>query len=130
MALGRPTSYKKEYCQLIIEHCSKGKSLKSFACSIDVHVTSLYDWEKQHPDFSYALEKARQLAEIWWENIATEAVSDKRKFINTELFKYMTKVRFRWSEPQEIKIEDANASAELEKYKDLYKKLLDVKSSG
>jgi hypothetical protein len=52
--LGRPTKYKPEYCQAVIDHMSKGFSFEAFAGSILVAVDSLYEWTAVHPTFSEA----------------------------------------------------------------------------
>lgn len=129
MAGGRPSKYNPEYCQQVIDHCSAGKSLKSFACSIDVHMDTLLEWKSKYPEFSVAYETAKQKAEMWWEDIATAAVNDKRKYINVDLYKFMAKVRFRWSDAQQVEI-TTNDSKELEELKEKYKQLINVKASS
>ena len=64
---GRPTKYDPKYCDMIVEFMSKGKSLIGFAASIDVVVSTLYEWEKKQPDFSDAIKVARQKSQLWWE---------------------------------------------------------------
>ena len=87
--MGRPTKYKPEYCQEIIEYfdiehfedklVSKvtGKNdyekeeykevanplrfLTQFARKIGVATKQLYEWEKVHPEFRKALTRAREL---------------------------------------------------------------------
>lgn len=54
MRLGRPTLYKPEYCQQVIDHMAKGHSFWSFAAEIDVCMDTLSEWCKVHPDFSEA----------------------------------------------------------------------------
>jgi hypothetical protein len=48
---GRPSKYKQQYCQSLIDHMSDGLSYESFAGLIGVCVDSLYDWEVAHPEF-------------------------------------------------------------------------------
>jgi len=54
MALGRPTSYKPEYCELLMKHMKDGYSFESFASIAECHWDTLYEWVKVHPDFSEA----------------------------------------------------------------------------
>lgn len=83
MAGGRPTTYKPEYCELIIKHFDKepftssydeasGKThrnaillptLTNFARSIGVARSSIYEWAKEHPEFSDAIKIAQELQE-------------------------------------------------------------------
>lgn len=78
--IGRPTKYREEYCERVIEFFSgerykvtgenDGKLSKTandlptferFASSIDVHVDTLHEWKKVHPSFSESYKKAQQL---------------------------------------------------------------------
>ena len=52
---GRPTKYRPEYCDQVVEHMAQGKSLTSFASRIGVSTDCLYDWIATNADFSYAV---------------------------------------------------------------------------
>lgn len=65
---GRPTEYKPEYCEKVIEWGRLGKSIAWMAASLDVHKDTLYEWQKQYHDFSDALAKARCQSQKWWED--------------------------------------------------------------
>jgi len=73
---GRPNEYKDEYVVKAAEYLLANKdteevistglklrvklpTIEGFAVFIDVNKTSLYEWEKQHPLFSNALDKIR-----------------------------------------------------------------------
>lgn len=66
---GRPTDYKSEYDQKIIDYfCEELKagnypSFQMFAHLIDVHVDTLHEWKKVHPSFSESYKKAKGLQE-------------------------------------------------------------------
>ncbi len=68
--MGRPTDYKPEYCDLVIELGRQGKSVVQMACAIDVVRQTLHDWCKAHPDFLDAFTRAKQLSQDWWETQA------------------------------------------------------------
>lgn len=57
--LGRPTKFKPEYCDMLIDHMSKGYSFESFGAVISVDRTTLYHWETLFKDFSHAKGIAR-----------------------------------------------------------------------
>lgn len=87
--MGRPSKYKKEYCQMMIDFFSvppmkkkidrtyyqNGKiksskevyvpaefpTLQKFRTMINVNVDTLYEWSKKHKEFSEALTHARDL---------------------------------------------------------------------
>jgi len=72
---GRPTKYKKNYCQEIIKYFDKepfeikeGKEVpvnlptfEKFAVYIDVNYDTLQEWRKKHEEFSESYKKAKNL---------------------------------------------------------------------
>lgn len=56
---GRPTEYRPEYCQAVIDYMGQGYSLTAFAGSIRVARDTVYEWIKRHSDFSDAVSRAR-----------------------------------------------------------------------
>lgn len=57
---GRPTDYRPEYCDEVIDFCRRtGKSLTAFAGSILTSRKVLNDWAKVHPEFRDAMETAK-----------------------------------------------------------------------
>lgn len=65
--LGRPSLYKPEYCQRVIDLGKEGASVVEMACELGVVRSTLYQWESEHPEFSDAFTRARQWAQVWWE---------------------------------------------------------------
>ncbi len=91
---GRPTKYKKKYCNEMIEYFDKQPQscmykeeyfsdgqLKSkvpimiaiefptfqgFANEIGINIDTLYEWKKQHKEFSEAYTRAKQIQEKIW----------------------------------------------------------------
>lgn len=49
--------YKPEYCNLLIEHMSKGLSFETFGTVIDVVRSTIYDWKLAYPEFAAAYKK-------------------------------------------------------------------------
>lgn len=66
--VGRPTDYKPEYCQEVIELGKAGKSVVQIACTLGYAKQSLYNWEKEFPEFMDAMLLARQYCQMWWED--------------------------------------------------------------
>lgn len=56
---GRPSEYRPEYCQAVIDCMAQGFSLTAFAGSIRVAKDTVYEWIKTHPQFSDAVSRAR-----------------------------------------------------------------------
>jgi hypothetical protein len=65
---GRPSAYKPEYCDLVVEYMARGKSLTAFAGSIRQGKRTVYDWIEQFPEFAEAVERARAARIVPWED--------------------------------------------------------------
>jgi len=73
MVMGRPTDYRPEYCQTVIEMGDEGCSVVEMAARIGVARSTLeYEWPRKHNDFSAALTRARELSQAWWERTGRE----------------------------------------------------------
>lgn len=66
--LGRPTDYDPSYCEQVIEWGRAGKSRTWMAAQLGIARSTIYEWEKQHADFSDALARAKALEQSWWED--------------------------------------------------------------
>ena len=71
---GRPSTYKDEYCDAVIEWGAEGKSRTWMAAKIGVHRDTIYAWEKAHPRFSDALKRAKALEQMWWEDAGQDGM--------------------------------------------------------
>lgn len=60
MAGGRPTDYKPEYCQEIIDFFANNPdaTVTKFAKSISVNASTIFEWADNHSEFSNAKKKA------------------------------------------------------------------------
>lgn len=56
---GRPTAFREEYCQKLIDHMAEGFTFESFAGLINVNADTLYEWCKVHPEFMQAKREGR-----------------------------------------------------------------------
>jgi hypothetical protein len=66
-AMGRPSSYDPSYCERVIELGQDGASVVEMAHAIGVVKQTIYDWEKEHPEFLDAMTRAREASQVWWE---------------------------------------------------------------
>lgn len=69
MSAGRPTDYRPEYCERVVELGKLGKSWTQIAAELDVAKSTLYLWKDTYPEFSDALNASRGYAQAWWETI-------------------------------------------------------------
>jgi len=111
--VGRPTKYKPEYCELVIEHMKKGKSLRSFCARVDVIPANVYSWIEKFPDFRNAVELGRQKAFDWWEEQGINGLYNTAftnpdgtkgsQSINSRIYELFMNNMFDWSMKREIK---------------------------
>jgi hypothetical protein len=65
--MGRPTKYRRVYCDKVVEHTKSGASLTSFAAEIGVSRDTISEWMSKHPEFSVACARAKACSGAWWE---------------------------------------------------------------
>jgi hypothetical protein len=68
-AIGAPTKYKPEYCQMLIDHMAKGLSFETFAAVVDVDRDTIYHWCELFPAFSDAKLMAKEKCQLFWETL-------------------------------------------------------------
>lgn len=74
MPAGRPTDYRPEYCDKVIEWGKQGKSKTWIASEIGVTRETLYEWERVHPEFSDAMARAKVFEQRWWEDAGQDGM--------------------------------------------------------
>ncbi len=103
MPAGRPTKYKKKYCQDVIKHMEKGASFNSFAAKIEVDDSQIRRWKQRYPEFYTACKIAEKKSLEWWENFAMQSATGrlfdkahKGKYDkhNTGMIQFIMKQRF------------------------------------
>jgi len=70
--VGRPSKYKEEYCQTVIDVMSQGKSKTAFCHSIGITTATMYHWRDDHPEFLSALKQAEESCRVWWEQLCLD----------------------------------------------------------
>lgn len=77
MKLGRPTSYRSEFCARVVELMREGRSLDGCAAFLGVNPDSLYVWQNKHPEFSEAVRMGRAAATAFWEDRLLDIATGK-----------------------------------------------------
>jgi hypothetical protein len=90
--MGRKTKYIHSYNELLISHMKLGHSYTSFASKIQVHIDTLYEWEKKYPEYSEAKKLGLTLSQSFWEDIGREMAING----NFNAWKFNMKNRFGW----------------------------------
>ena len=77
--------YKKEFCQMLIDHMKKGFSFRTFTTVIGISRTSLYRWVDTYPEFKAAKEIAEDYALSFYEQrMAVKASGQDVKGIDSK----------------------------------------------
>ncbi len=107
---GRPSLYRKEFCEMLIEHMKQGYSYKSFCAEIEVGQRTMYDWELVHPEWAEAKEIAFAKGMKFWEKLGVDFVVNETskdsegnstsKTLNSAVWIFNMKNRFQWRERQ------------------------------
>lgn len=135
--MGRPPDYDPDFCEMLIKHMEKGYSYESFSAIIGTCRATLYNWEKEYPDFLDAKKKAQEKCQYWWEHSGIEGLytiygRDENghrevieKAINPSLWIFNMKARFRWKD-QEPKEREQLAEREVLTLEDKRKLLIEA----
>lgn len=109
---GRPTAYRPEYCERVIEFGKLGKSVAWMAAELGVSKQSLYEWEKVHPAFSDAFTRARLESQRWWEDKGQDNIVSLpgQGTLNAGVYSRSMAARFPedWREKTETAVTGAN----------------------
>lgn len=100
--MARPTDYKPEYCEMLIQHMTEGLSFESFAGLIGVCKQTIYNWLEQFPEFVDAKKTGFEASRLTWERIGKKIAEDGTG--NSTAFIFNMKNRFRddWNDKQQI----------------------------
>lgn len=63
LAKGRPSSYREEYATQAHKLCQLGATDRDLAEFFEVSVTTIWSWQGRHPEFSVALNRAKDAAD-------------------------------------------------------------------
>ena len=64
---GRPSEYKPEYCEAVVEAMAQGLSLTAFSGTINMSKQAVYEWIGAHAEFGDAVSRARSKRVLWLE---------------------------------------------------------------
>ena len=67
---GRPTIYRPELGQQLMQAMADGLSAEAAAAKIGIGARTLFMWQQQHPEFMQAIQEGRFRALLFWEERA------------------------------------------------------------
>ena len=109
---GRPSLYKPEYCERVIELGREGMSIIEMAAEIGVSRSTLEEsWPELSAEFSEAFARARELSQAWWEGQGRKGLMADR--FNAQLYSRSMAARFPkdWRESKEQRVTGADGGA-------------------
>lgn len=101
---------------MLLTHMKEGLSYDCFAGVIEVNPDTLYQWEKDYPEFSETKKRAFALCRLWWEKEGKQGLWSESfgqgqgsKSMNATMWIFNMKNRFRkdWADRHEI-VKDVN----------------------
>jgi hypothetical protein len=91
--IGRPTNYRPEFCQRVVDLGNQGYSQAMIIADIGAGSRETIDnWKKAHPEFLDAMKRARDLALAWWERKGLENANNRD--FNSNLYRIIMMARF------------------------------------
>lgn len=67
---GSVCGYKKEYCQMLVDHMTEGYSFTSFGANVKCCGETLKNWCKKYPEFERARWQGHEAAKKHYEKLA------------------------------------------------------------
>jgi len=101
--MGRPTKYKPEMCETVIELMKEGASQYEVLATLGISEDTFYRWKKENEEFSESIKRGSQLSQAWWERKGRISLDDRQ--FNSTLWYMNMKNRFKWADKQEVKNE-------------------------
>lgn len=109
---GRPSLYRPEYCERVLEFGREGMSVVEMAAEIGVSRNSLEErWPEAHEEFREAFARARELSQAWWERQGRVGLTAER--FNAQVYSRSMAARFPkdWRESKEQRVTGADGGA-------------------
>lgn len=99
--VGRPSKYRPEHCQLLIDHMRQGGQLRTFGAMLYekalaetksvkaaheayINQDTIYEWARTYPEFSEAKNTAEDMAERFMDAIGHQGVTGQLKRVTKE----------------------------------------------
>lgn len=62
--VGRPTKYSDDYVDQAYKLCLLGHTDEEMAQFFEIHISTLYQWKLDYPEFSDAIKKGKEIADM------------------------------------------------------------------
>ncbi len=104
--MGRPTKYKKKYCEEVIKAMAKGLGAEAFAGMIGVNRDTIYHWINTREDFSDAVSQGKMKMALFFEQMGIDQnTGDGAKGFSAAMYIFTMKNKLGWTDKQEVRQE-------------------------
>lgn len=102
------TKYTPDLAERFYRECCLGKSKKEIAAEMLIYADTFDEWARDpdKPEFKEAYELGKQAQEAFWETQGRINLDNPR--FKESLYKFITGVRFNWSEKSEQTVNNSN----------------------
>lgn len=92
---GPECKYKPEYCQIIQDIASQGGHIAAmrWGCG-GISKDTWYRWKDEIPEFKEAIEKAKLISQVYWEELGHRGIKGEVKFFNAPTYALMMQSKF------------------------------------
>ncbi len=101
---GRPTSYRPEFCERVIELGKEGYGKAEIAAELDVERKTLDNWSNEFPEFLLAMSRARELSLAWWERSGRENICNRDFNANAYRLQVCNRFPDDWRDQQRLEL--------------------------
>lgn len=107
--VGRPSKYDPAFCDTVVSIGEEGGTLAAMADSCDIDRATLNDWIEIHPEFSRAVKRGLQKAQVLWERKGMAATFGDVDGFNATSFIFNMKNRFKEDWRDKVETEHSGA---------------------
>lgn len=104
--MGRPTKYRKKYCEDLILHMAQGYSFDSFAGVIGINRDSIYQWVAKHKDFADARSIGYAEGLLYMEKVGKAAMLGKIPGFRDKMHNMKMKNIYGWKDRVDVTSND------------------------
>ncbi len=100
---GRPTKYKPEMCERVLQFAREGMGRVETAAELGVAMSTFQQWEIEHPEFAQAMTDARDFSHAWWATQGRRGIWGGKSF-NANAYALQVRNRFPadWKDKREV----------------------------
>jgi len=124
---GRPTKYDPAMCEQATAFMAQGFSKAETSAHLGITRETLYQWEKEKPEFSYAIKEGENQSALWWAKMGMAGMSGKIAGFNATVWIFNMKNRHGWADRTDVN--HGGQAGNPVKYEEVRRNIVDPKHS-